>query len=491
MSEAYADGLSDVSSFDADGQLLIKTIAPTATPTAPKASFTYTYDSDGQVASETDTGMPGSEFVACGYDSEQRLTSAGSSSYVFDGSDDATTVDGAAGYAYDGSGQLTSTPAVAGRGAATYSYDASGDRRSMSVAGATPTSYSYNSAGELIGLSGATSAAYAYNGDGVRMSKTVNGATSQFAYDTTGSVPEILFDGVYSYVYGPSGDVVEQIATSGQVLYLHQDRLGSTRLISGSAGSTIGTFTYSPGGVLLASAGSNPSKFGFTGAYADSESGLLFLNARYYDPIAGSFISVDPLSDFTDESYSYASYDPVDATDPSGLLLGIPDPVTEFAGAVGGVVGGISGAVGYTAGVISGDQTFSVGGFVGATVGGAVGGAVAGACVEETDVINLGVCGALAGAASTAVNNLIAGRPVASGIGVGIAVGAVGNMIAGSAFPTNGAPPWKWRNLWNPGINAQRLYAQAGLQGLVGVFVTAAEATPGYGAVMSSSCETK
>ena len=35
-------------------------------------------------------------------------------------------------------------------------------------------------------------------------------------------------------------------------------------------------------------------------------------------------------------------------------------------------------------------------------------------------------------------------------------------------------------NLWNPGINAQRLYGQAGLSGLVGAFGAAAQGTPAY-----------
>ena len=41
---------------------------------------------------------------------------------------------------------------------------------------------------------------------------------------------------------------------------------------------------------------------------------------RYYDPATGQFISVDPLVDQTEAPYAYAADDPVDASDPSGLL---------------------------------------------------------------------------------------------------------------------------------------------------------------------------
>ena len=123
------------------------------------------------------------------------------------------------------------------------------------------------------------------------------------------------------------------------------------------------------------------------------------------------------------------------STDPTGQLLGLPDPFTPLAAAVGAVVGGVSGAVGYGAGVISGDQSFSVTGLVGATVGGAAGGAVVGGCVEATDLIATAACGALCGAASTVVNNGLTGQPLTSQLAVNTALGAAGNVIGGAAFP--------------------------------------------------------
>ena len=58
--------------------------------------------------------------------------------------------------------------------------------------------------------------------------------------------------------------------------------------------------------------------FGFAGAYADP-TGLASLINRYYDPVTGQFISVDPELASTWQAYSYADGDPVVRTDPSGL----------------------------------------------------------------------------------------------------------------------------------------------------------------------------
>ncbi len=54
---------------------------------------------------------------------------------------------------------------------------------------------------------------YSYNGDGLRMSETTVGSTTQFTWDTTPSTPEIIDDGSNYYIYGPGGIPIEQLAT--------------------------------------------------------------------------------------------------------------------------------------------------------------------------------------------------------------------------------------------------------------------------------------
>jgi RHS repeat-associated protein len=60
--------------------------------------------------------------------------------------------------------------------------------------------------------------------------------------------------------------------------------------------------------------------FGYAGGYTDT-TGLIYLINRYYDPATGQFISVDPQLTQTQQPYSYAGGDPVDATDPPGQSL--------------------------------------------------------------------------------------------------------------------------------------------------------------------------
>jgi RHS repeat-associated protein len=121
------------------------------------------------------------------------------------------------------------------------------------------------------------------------------------------------------------------------VTYLHHDQSGSTRLLTNSSGNVEGAYTYTPYGGVAEHTGSATTALGYDGQYTNSDTGLVYLRAREYDPATGQFMSVDPLEAFTREPYSYARDDPLTYWDPSGLFLGIPGtPSTgEIVGAVG------------------------------------------------------------------------------------------------------------------------------------------------------------
>jgi RHS repeat-associated protein len=155
---------------------------------------------------------------------------------------------------------------------------------------------------------------------------------TQFVWNTVGGLPLLLKDGSTAYVYGPGSLPLEQIAGS-TTYYFHHDQLGSTRLITDSTGAAKATYTYDPYGNLHASTGSIVNPFRFGGQYLDTESSLLFLRGRYYDPATGQFITRDPLSSMTREPYGYASDDPTNRTDPTGLY---DYKFTETIGPVGG-----------------------------------------------------------------------------------------------------------------------------------------------------------
>ena len=165
-----------------------------------------------------------------------------------------------------------------------------------------------------------TTATYTYDGTGLRATKTVNGTTSHFAYDLSSGTPLILTDGTTDYVYGPGGLPIEQVTGSGSPIYLAQDQLGSTRLLSNSSGAVVGTYSYDPAGNITSETVTATTNLLFAGQYLDQESGLYWMQARYYDPATAQFISVDPLSTGATSPYSYASDNPVNFTDPSGAL---------------------------------------------------------------------------------------------------------------------------------------------------------------------------
>ncbi len=132
-----------------------------------------------------------------------------------------------------------------------------------------------------------------------------------------------------SYIYGPGDLPFEQINNStGTVLYLHHDQQGSTRLITGSTGKTEATFTYGPYGELTGSTGTATTPLGYDGQYTSSDTGLIYLRARVYDPKTAQFLSVDPRVAVTGEPYVYALDDPLNRIDPSGQeAIPVPAPV--------------------------------------------------------------------------------------------------------------------------------------------------------------------
>jgi RHS repeat-associated protein len=107
---------------------------------------------------------------------------------------------------------------------------------------------------------------------------------------------------------------------SGATSYFHADGLGSVTSLSNAAGTIANTYTYDSFGKLTASTGSLVNPFQYTARENDSETGLYYYRARYYDPAAGRFISEDPINFFGGENfYRYVYNSPVGLTDPMGL----------------------------------------------------------------------------------------------------------------------------------------------------------------------------
>jgi RHS repeat-associated protein len=161
---------------------------------------------------------------------------------------------------------------------------------------------------------------YSYDGDGLRASQTISGKTSYLVWDTAKSpLPLLLSDGTNSYIYGPGDMPLEQVNSESKVFYLHHDQQGSTRMLTGATGTNEASKTYGAYGNVIATKGSSTMPLGYDGQYTSSDTGLIYLRARVYDPGTAQFLTADPLKAITGESYSYAIDNPTRYTDPGGL----------------------------------------------------------------------------------------------------------------------------------------------------------------------------
>jgi RHS repeat-associated protein len=282
------------------------------------ASLVYTRDNDGQVTGVTSKGLPGEEKPAYEYDANNRLTKGATVAYEYDAANNPTKI-GTGTYKYNVGDELETGPSLA------YTYDELGERTKTKPSTGPATTYGYDQAGELTSVErpkeGETPEikdSYAYDGSGLRASQTISGTTTYMVWDMTEEVPLVLSDGTNSYIYGPGGLPIEQINNStGTSTYLHHDQQGSTRLLTGSTGTVTGSTTFDAYGNKTGSTGTTTS-LGYDAQYTSSDTGLIYMRARVYDPATGQFLSVDPLAAITGESYSYGGDNPVNESDRTG-----------------------------------------------------------------------------------------------------------------------------------------------------------------------------
>ncbi|MEV6595682.1 RHS repeat-associated core domain-containing protein [Actinoplanes sp. NPDC051346] len=284
----------------------------------------YTRDAAGMVSAEDATAYT--------YDPTHRLASAGGTAFGYDAADRRIKTGGTT-LSYDDGDQLLSK--VTGDDSTTYTYDKHGNRSKRTSASGV-TSYSFDQAGRMTGLdnTGYGHHTFAYDGDGLRVSKHIGGPdqTQKYTWNVGEGLPTILTDFGFSYVTGPGGLPLAQIAGTTALYYFH-DQLGSTRVLTNQDGSVNTTYEYTADGALKSRTGTANNPFQFAGQYWDSTTGLYHLRARYYDPGTAQFISRDPAVSMTRQPYGYANNNPVNLTDPSGLYV----PGVNGCGSSGGV----------------------------------------------------------------------------------------------------------------------------------------------------------
>ena len=169
---------------------------------------------------------------------------------------------------------------------------------------------------------------YIYNADGVRIGKS-GAKTATYTVCGTQILSESSGSNTTYYLYDESGSPVG-LTYKGKTYYYRKNLQGDIINITDSTGAKVVTYTYNAWGKIISMTGNmelavnNP--FRYRGYYYDEESGLYYLNSRYYDPQTGRFINADSYVSTGQgitgtNMFAYCANDPVNLIDEDGQFF--------------------------------------------------------------------------------------------------------------------------------------------------------------------------
>ena len=195
-------------------------------------------------------------------------------------------------------------------GTRTYTWRNGRELATVTKGGVTWTN-TYNADGlRLKRTNGTNTYSYIYNG-GSLSQMTVDGTVMNFAYDASGTPMAVTYGGAtYYYATNLQGDVVAILNASGTAVVTYTyDAWGNILTTTGTLASTLGTH--------------NPLRY--RGYVYDHETGLYYLQSRYYNPEMGRFICADSLVStgqgvLGNNMFAYCLNNPVNLVDSSGTI---------------------------------------------------------------------------------------------------------------------------------------------------------------------------
>jgi len=229
---------------------------------------------------------------------------------------------GVASYSYNNSNELTSSSQ------GSYTYDANGN----TLTDASGKSYAWDFENRLAQVtlpnSGGT-VTFKYDPFGRRIQKVYTTganppttATTNYLYDGDNEIEQMDQNGsiVSRFAQGQSIDEPLAESVGGATYDYEQDGLGSVTSLTNSTAALSLSHTYDSFGKITNSQGSVSNPYRYTGRDFDSETGLDYYRARYYDSTSGRFLNEDPSGFGVDINfYRYVFDNPVDFGDPLGL----------------------------------------------------------------------------------------------------------------------------------------------------------------------------
>ena len=145
---------------------------------------------------------------------------------------------------------------------------------------------------------GSNTYSYKYNADGIRTSKTVNGTTTEFFLNGSQILAQKTGDSVMRFFYDSTGKRVGFANGTMLFYYLYNLQGDVIAIVRAATGQVVAKYSYDAWGkcTVTNAAGyavGDKNPFRYRGYYYDTETGLYYLNSRYYNPEFGRFISAD------------------------------------------------------------------------------------------------------------------------------------------------------------------------------------------------------
>lgn len=217
----------------------------------------------------------------------------------------------------------------------TVTHDANGNMTSGPLPNRSFGTYTYDARNRLTSAGGSS---YTYSPDGLRVQITGTGAAT-FAVDPNAALPRILTrtkGGVTTYyVYG-----LELLYedTNGAIATYHSNQVGSTLAITDGSQNVTDRIGYAPFGTVTERTGTTDTLFLFNGSLGvtTESNGLLYMRARFYNPVLMRFCNADPIKFGGGLNwYAFGNDNPILSADPSGEFV----PLVVILG--GAIVGAL------------------------------------------------------------------------------------------------------------------------------------------------------
>ena len=183
-------------------------------------------------------------------------------------------------------------------------------------------------------VKGSTTVTYTYGENGIRITKTVGSTKHKYNYDGSTLISEEYGNVIIVYVYGADGTPIGyRYRTSSYAANTFDDYLylknmqGDIIKIYSASGTQVAEYVYDAWGNVISATGTmaNVNPLRYRGYYYDADTGLYYLQSRYYDPVTGRFINADDMSNLGADGelngynlYAYSGNNPVMYQDDTG-----------------------------------------------------------------------------------------------------------------------------------------------------------------------------